>query len=121
MFWFALALLCLAVAAFGEECESDVEFGPGSCIEKPYEIDNVLITIFWFDTEEELRAYQKKHFKVDDKLVRAFSGSEPYETKNVCHLDMYVVRPTYVDDDRTLSVGHEVLHCVYGPDYHVIW
>jgi len=127
---FAFALFCFAMAAFADsdlrdfeaECVSDVEFGPGSCIEKPYEISNVLLTIFWFDTEEEMRDYYiEQGFGNPDRLMRAFSASEVYEEKGMCHLDVYLVRPTLVDDYETTSVGHEVLHCVYGPDYHVTW
>ncbi len=108
-------------AARAEECASDVEYGPGSCIKKPYEISNVLLTFFWFDTEEEMQKYFLDEYDELDEDMRAFSGSEPYPDKNVCHLDLYIVRPTYVDDDDTLSIGHEVLHCVHGPDYHVFW
>ncbi len=96
-------------------------------ISKPYEISNVLITFFWFDTEKEMQEYYFENvgkaageLKVDIRL-RGYSASEPYEDKNICHLDMYVVRPTEVDDDKTLTIGHEVLHCVYGPHYHIDW
>ncbi len=120
---FTIALFCFAMAAFAEECESDVLEGrAGSCIEKPYEIENVLITFFWFDTEEEMQAYYvEQEFGPLDKLMRSFNGSEPYPDKNICHLDLYAVRPVKVDDDYTLSIGHEVIHCVHGPDYHVTW
>lgn len=31
--------------------------------------------------------------------------------------EVFVVRPETVDDERTRTLGHEVLHCVLGP-YH---
>lgn len=94
-------------------------------IVKLYEIDNVLITFFWFDTELEMQKYYAKHFlKADinkiDPLMRGFSADEPYIEKNICHLDLYAVRPLKVDDDMTLTIGHEVLHCVHG-QYHKVW
>jgi len=91
---------------------------------KPYEIGNILITFFWFDTESEMQEFyfenvgKKKGDDEIDRLMRGFSGSEAYPDKNMCHLDLYAVRPIKVDGDRTLTIGHEVLHCVYGPSYH---
>ena len=105
------------------DCVSDAEPGrAGSCIIKPYEISNVLLTIFWFDTEQEMHDYYvDAGFGNPDKFMRSFSASEIYEEKNMCHLDLFAVRPILVDDDPTLSIGHEVVHCVYGPDYHEVW
>lgn len=94
-------------------------------IMKPYEIDNVIITFYWFDTEKEMQEYYLEHFgeetneTIVDEYMRGFSASEPIPSKNICYLDLYAVRPLEVDDDPTLSIGHEVLHCVHGPDYHV--
>jgi|GEM_PF-6626830 len=94
-------------------------------IVKPYEITNVMVSIFFFDTEAEMQDYRFLHFAEELNIVEVerdilgFSGSEPYaESHNFCHLDMYVVRPTVVDDEETSTIGHEFLHCVYGPDYH---
>ena len=28
--------------------------------------------------------------------------------------EVNIVQPKYVDDEHTLTLGHEVLHCVYG-------
>lgn len=95
-------------------------------IVKLYEIDNVLITFFWFDTELAMQEYYVEHFLEDvdidkiDPLMRGFSADEPYVKQNMCHLDLYAVRPTEVDDDMTLTIGHEVLHCVHG-QYHKVW
>ena len=59
--------------------------------------------------------------KLIDTLLRGFAYAEVNEEKNMCHLDMYVVRPKEVDDEHVTTIGHEVLHCVYGPGYHVRW
>ncbi len=87
-------------------------------IQKPYEIDNVLITFFWFDTLEELQAFvaDDNDWTIEADLL-GLSAYEPYPEKNFCHLDMYAVRPQEVDDEPTVTIGHEVLHCVHGA-YH---
>ena len=96
-------------------------------IMKPYEIDNVMITFYWFDTDKEMQEYYLEHFgeeaneDVIDEYMRGFSASEPVPEKNICHLDLYAVRPLEVDDTYTLTIGHEVLHCVHGPGYHIDW
>jgi len=124
---FTISLLCFAMAAFSEECESDIKYGPGSCIYKPYEITTVLITLFFFDTEIQMQEFYLEKFGAAndedeiDPLMRAFSGAEPYPEMNFCHLDLYALRPVLVDDRYTLDIGHEVIHCVYGPNYHVDW
>ena len=114
---FLCVLLCFAMAVKAEY------------ISKPYEITNVMITFFFFDTEEEMQAYYRDNFaeaegeeKLIDKFLRGFSFVEEYEEeKNICHMDMYVVRPIEVDDDKVDTIGHEVLHCVYGSEYHTRW
>ena len=94
-------------------------------ISKPYEISNVMITLFFFDTYLEMQEYYLEHFGEEneeteiDPLMMGFSWSDPLPAKNICRLELYVVRPIEVDDDPTATIGHEVLHCVHGPDYHV--
>ena len=96
-------------------------------ISKPYEIENVVITFYFFDTELEMQEYYLEHFGEQegeteiDTLMRGFSDSAGDAEKNICLVDLYVVRPQEVDDKPTLTIGHEVLHCVYGPGYHVKW
>ena len=113
---FLCVLLCFAMAVKAEY------------ISKPYEIENVLLTIYFFDTEEEMQAYYRDNFaelegelKIIDERLRGFGYTEVNEEHNICHLDMYVVRPQEVDDEHVTTIGHEVLHCVYGPGYHVRW
>lgn len=97
-------------------------------IVKEFEISNVLITFYWFDTEKEMQQAYIRIFgpedadvEVVDGLLRGFSGTWAVPEKNICVLDLYAVRPQEVDDDATLTIGHEVLHCVYGTKYHRIW
>jgi len=97
----------------------------GTDIYKPeYEIDNVLVTFIWFDSKTSMQEYyHSEHADEDeeiDKLMQGFSLWEPNVEKNICHIELYTVRPSAVDDNETTSIGHEVLHCVSG-HYHVAW
>jgi len=113
-FWIFISIFCFGMAWCGGARAEEM-------IYKPYEIENVLVTFFFFDTELELQKYRAEIEEEDiDRRMKAYSLSEPYPDKNICHLDAYVVRPQIVDDDFTTSVGHEVLHCVHGPEYHSI-
>jgi len=82
-------------------------------IAKPFEIDTVVVTFFWFDTLAELNAA----FPEDDGRLSGWSDCEIYEDHNFAHCDFYVVRPQVVDGEHTLTIGHEVVHGVHG-DYH---
>lgn len=31
--------------------------------------------------------------------------------------DVHILEPKYIDDERTLTLGHEMVHCIYG-SYH---
>jgi len=82
------------------------------------EISNVLVTIYWFDTTSEMSAHVEEHFGQDPERLQGFSMIERYGDRDLCHMDMFVVRPNEVDDEHTLTIGHEILHCIYGKDYH---
>lgn len=47
-----------------------------------------------------------------DPPVHGFSGPDQY---GKCHI--YVRRPSNIDDEATLTLGHEILHCIDGK-YH---
>jgi hypothetical protein len=47
--------------------------------------------------------------------LRGFSVLVKRNGEQVCLV--YVYRPTTLDDDRTLALGHEMLHCLLG-EYH---
>ncbi len=94
-------------------------------IDKPFEITNVLSTIFFFDTYAEMTAVWNEDHPDDYEdpndpisILMGFSYCEHYEERNFAHCDLYLVRPTEVDDDETLTIGHELLHGVYGEEYH---
>jgi hypothetical protein len=60
------------------------------------------------DLQKELR----KHYPKETREVLGFKiDSED----GVCHI--FMMKPEFVNDNRTRTMGHELLHCVYGP-YH---
>ena len=103
-----LALLFVCSSTFAEEIDKSQG-----------QVSNILVTIFWFDTLSELQEYiaEMDEEEVDDRL-QGYSLIERYDDRDMCHMDMYAVVPNEVDGNHTLTIGHEVLHCVYGEDYH---
>ena len=80
---FAISLFCFAMAAFSNDAKAEF-------ISKPYEISNVMITFFFFDTEEEMQVYYRDNFaeaegeeKLIDERLRGFSYVEVYEEHNI--------------------------------------
>ena len=37
---------------------------------------------------------------------------------NIAYCDVWIFEPQYVDDEHTLTLGHEVLHGVFGNRHH---
>jgi len=95
-----LCLLLLALPAYGDET-----------VIPEFEIENVLITVFWFENAWELQ----EHFS--ESLLEGMSECEIKEDKNIAYCDLYLIRPKFVDDDATTGVGHELLHGLFG-SYH---
>ena len=44
-----------------------------------------------------------------------FPNGKPSDELYTC--EIHIVRPSRVDDNNTLTLGHEMLHCIYG-SYH---
>lgn len=66
-----------------------------------------------YDSQGELyKDLKSKGFKVGKGLV-GFAVWSPED--RVC--DIYYVRPSKVDDDNMLTMGHELAHCIYG-EFH---
>ena len=83
-------------------------------ISKPHRMDTVLSTFYWFETQDDLQRYVK------ERRVRGWSDCAVYHDHNFAHCDIFVVEPTYLDDNKVTTIGHEVLHGVYGPNYHTV-
>ena len=74
------------------------------------EITNVLITVYYYDTYEELwDAF------ADQGELEGVSLCERNVDKNIAWCDIHVVRSQEVDGEHTLTLGHEVLHGILGP------
>jgi hypothetical protein len=88
------------------------------------EITNVLSTFFFFDTVEEMiekwneQNPDDQEDPNDPELMMGYSYCERKEDMNIAYCDVYQVRPTVVDGDHTLTLGHEVFHGVCGTEYH---
>lgn len=94
----------------GYQCFSP--FAPEAVPE--FELQNVGITVHWFDTVEALR---DDIGELEDERIHAASECETKPEFNISYCDVYLVRPGAVDDDATLSLGHEILHGLWGT-YH---
>lgn len=80
-----------------------------------FEVQNVGITVHWYDTKAQMQDDLGDLFP--DRDYSAASQCEKKPEFNISYCDIYVVRPTMVDDNATLSIGHEVLHGLIG-DFH---
>ncbi len=105
----------LAETPEGERCYAP--YSPD--LIKEFENNNVGITVHWYDTKAELvEALVDKFGEIwEDRDIQAASDCENKPEFNISYCDLYMVRPTMVDDDTTMSVGHEVLHGLLGA-YH---
>lgn len=80
-----------------------------------FEVQNVGITVHWYDSKAQMQDDLGDLFP--DRDYSAASQCEKKPEFNISYCDIYVVRPTMVDDNATLSIGHEVLHGLIG-DFH---
>lgn len=103
------------VEAWVEEEEPVVQcFSPFAPVFVPeFWIENMLVTMYWYDTIEEFREDTGE----TDPEVHAMSLCETKPDKNIAYCDVYMVKPQRVDDDSTLSGGHEFFHGLFG-SYH---
>jgi len=77
-------------------------------------LDRVVLKIHWFDSKAELREAAKSSGQlIDPNDLKGFSFlKRNTETgEYVCELYVVKMRGASVDDDRTMTFGHEVLHC----------
>ena len=96
-----LCLLMLAITTFAYGDEPEV-------IVPEFEIENVLVTVFWFESEAALQEY------FDEERLTGYSECEHKPAKNIAYCDLHLMRPEFVDDDATTGVGHELLHGLFG-------
>ena len=104
-----------AIPPEGERCYAP--YSPD--LIKEFENNNVGITVHWYDSVDEFREAMLDMFGEiwDDRQIQAASDCDKQPEFNISYCDIYAVRPTMVDDDTTMSIGHEVLHGLLGA-YH---
>lgn len=72
------------------------------------------ITIKLYDTQKEMNTALSERLGTPiDPNTLGKAIMSPND--NVC--EVFSVRPKRIDDQKTMTLGHEVLHCVYGR-YH---
>ena len=82
------------------------------------EVTNVVSTFYVFSTMKALREFLGDELDGDFSDTAGFSDCWRDRAQNIAYCSHYVVRPREVDGEYTLTIGHEVLHGMYGPDYH---
>lgn len=80
------------------------------------DLSSVHVSVVWVESQTELRdAARKLGVYVRSDALHGFSVLGKRDGRDACII--YVFRPRIVDDDRTLTLGHEMLHCLVG-NYH---
>lgn len=86
-------------------------------------------TVYFYDSVEEVRTkFREVHNLSKDHPIqiegfaqwvelRDAQGNTLPDRNNASTCQIYIVRPKSVDDEYTLTLGHEMLHCVLG-EYH---
>jgi hypothetical protein len=82
-------------------------------ISQDFERTELEITVVFHENKEALNDAYNERFgaEVTEKegfAVYANPGNEPY------WCEIHTLRPQKTDDDRMLTMGHELSHCVFG-------
>ncbi len=86
--------------------------------EDDVEIQNITLELRYFDSENDLKEALKKRGGCKDcQKVKGISLCKRNLEEATAHCIILLVRPKKVDDDATTSLGHEVMHGIYGK-YH---
>lgn len=84
----------------------------GELVKPEFELNNVSLTVHWYNTVEELGSATGQHD------AEALSSCEHYPVANMAFCEVWVARPrNVVGDPQMDSLGHEVLHGLMG-DFH---
>jgi len=91
------------------------------------ELTSLRVEVLWVHSASELARIRQQYERPAGDIrsragigggldrTRGFSVLGKRNGEQVCLV--YLYRPVSVDDDRTLALGHEVLHCLLG-EYH---
>jgi len=97
----------------------------GEVLKPTLDVSDMRIIILYISTGELLNLQERYGANVDRRDIRqshrrGFSILKTNRETRARTCEVYLPaeqRPREVDDAGTLSLGHEVLHCMYG-DYH---
>lgn len=109
---FFIVIVVFFLWIFTAEVRADENCDQGHDAGKPFhiesEVSNVLVTMFWYDDIWNLRE------AVNDPDVCGFSECEVHEEQNIAYCHIHAVRPKVIDDIWSATLGHEVLHGLWG-------
>ena len=114
---FNVAIVALALA-------SELAIG-GELLRPTLEANDMRVVVLYVSTGQLLDLQRRYGAKVDLRDIRqshrrGFSILKTHRETGARTCETYLPaeqRPREVDDGGTLSLGHELLHCMYG-DYH---
>ncbi len=97
----------------------------GEVLKPTLDVSDMRIVVLYISTGELLKLQERYGANVDRRDIRqshrrGFSILKTNRATGARTCEVYLPaeqRPREVDDAGTLSLGHEVLHCMYG-DYH---
>ena len=97
----------------------------GELLKPTLEVNDMRIIVTYVSTGEVAKLQQQFGAHVDRRDIRqshrrGFSILRMNRKTGALTCEIYLpndLRPREVDDDGTLTLGHELLHCMYG-DYH---
>ncbi len=86
----------------------------GTPVTPEFEINNVLLSINYFDSVAELQADLGEGYEDTDSLGECYHDVD----KNIALCELWVTRPSTVEGDAAMmGLGHEAAHGAWG-DYH---
>lgn len=74
------------------------------------------ISVYFYPTKRQLNEEYNKRYGGNETEREGFAvwanpGKMPY------WCEIHVLEPIWIDDENTLTMGHELAHCIYG-SYH---
>ena len=75
------------------------------------------VTVVVYETKQDMIDAYESHAKVKLKQGGLLEGWSVWPKDEPADCTIHVVKPKRVDDDITMTWGHELVHCSYG-NYH---
>ncbi len=109
----AVPLLTLIFANIKTELNTATKVAGRERVMPQFEIQNAVLSFFLFDTLEEMR----EELGPDYENTVGLSECEWNPAQHISYCFIWAVRPKFVDDEESCTLGHEVMHAIYGT-YH---